>query len=127
MERDPDFAQRLFSGHGIKLGSQMQRRRPGRAGRTDSFYLVWAEAYVERLAAGSRRPVMDLAEHPPRPIRGYVSNESEVSAATVRDFIHQARERGLLTRSPAGRPGGELTPKARRMLKRAETLAGAPD
>jgi hypothetical protein len=41
------------------------RRRPGRAGRPDTFYLRWAVAYVKRLAAGSRRPVKDLAENPP--------------------------------------------------------------
>ena len=28
-------------------------------------------------------------------------------------------QRELLTRSPVGRPGGELTPKAERLLKRA--------
>lgn len=95
----------------------MRRRRPGRRGRTDSYYLVWAVAYVERLAAGSRRPVKDLTERPPKVIRGYVSDGEATSEATVRDIIHQARVRGLLTGSPAGRPGGELTPKATQMLK----------
>lgn len=117
IERDPTFARQLLGGHGIKLGSEVVRRRPGRAGRTDSFYLVWAVAYVERLAAGSRRPVKDLTKHPPKVIKGYVSDGNVTSGATVRDLIHQARVRGLLTGSPAGRPGGELTPKAKQMLK----------
>jgi len=119
LERDRKLAKQMLGGHGIKLGSEMRRRRPGRAGRTDSYYLVWAVAYVKRLAAGSRRPVKDLTEHPPKVITGYVSDGDVTSEATVRDLIHQARVRGLLTGSPAGRPGGELTPKAERMLKRA--------
>jgi hypothetical protein len=119
IERDPAFAKQLLGGHGIPLESVVAKRRPGRAGRRDSFYLPFAVAYVKRLAEGSSRPVMDLAEHPPRAIKGYVSDGSHMSEATVRDFIHQARERGLLTRSPAGRAGGELTRKAERMLKRA--------
>jgi hypothetical protein len=117
--RDPKFAKQLLRGHGMKLGSEMRRRRPGRAGRPDSFYLVWAVAYVERLKVGSRHPVKDLAEHPPKVVRGYISDADVTSEATVRDFIHQARERGLLTRSPKGRPGGELTPKAEQLIKRA--------
>jgi hypothetical protein len=118
LERDPKFAKQLLGGHGIRLGSKMARRRPGRAGRSDSFYLAWAVAYVDRLAAGSRRPVKDLAEHPPVVIRGYRSDDHFTSQATVRDIIHQARKRGLLTTSPSGRPGGELTAKAERMMKR---------
>lgn len=113
----PHIAKQLLGGHGIRLGAEMARRHPGRAGRPDSFYLAWAQAYFERLAAGSRRPIKDLAQRPPRTIKGYVSDGDRVSEATVRDIIHEARERGLLTRSPKGRAGGELTPKAIRMLK----------
>jgi hypothetical protein len=124
--RDPRFAKQLLQPRGIKLGSEMRRRRPGRAGRSDSFYLAWAVGYVERLGAGSRRPVKDLAEHPPKIIRGYISDGNLTSEATVRDIIHQARERGLLTRSPAGRPGGELTPKAKQILKQLASESRRP-
>lgn len=117
IERDPAMAKQILGAHGIPLGSTMVKRRPGRAGRADDFYLAFAVAYVARLAKGSRRPVQDLAERPPKAIKGYVSSSSKASAATVRDIIHEARERGLLTRSPDGRPGGELTPKADQMLK----------
>lgn len=117
VEHDPKFATQLLGGHGIPVGSKVARRRPGRGGRPDSFYLAWAVAYVERLAAGSLRPVKDLAENPPTAIKGYVSDGSVTSEATVRDIIHRARERDLLTRSPKGRPGGELSSKAQRMLK----------
>ena len=38
--------------------------------------------------------------------QGYVSDGLVASPATVRDVIHQARVRGLLTESPPGRPVG---------------------
>jgi hypothetical protein len=118
IERDPNLAKQLLSAHGIPLGARPAKRRPGRAGREDAYYLIFAVAYIERLAEGSRRPIQDLAERPPKAIKGYVSDGLVASPATVRDIIHQARVRGLLTGSPPGRPGGELTPKAKDMLKR---------
>ncbi len=126
LERDPTFEKQLLGAFGIPPGSKIVRRRPGRAGRPDSFYLVWAVAYVKRLATGSRRPVKDLAEHPPKDIRGYVSDGNVTSVATVRDVIHQARVRDLLTDSPPGRPGGELTPKAKQMLRPAKKRRPRP-
>jgi hypothetical protein len=120
LRRDPILRQQLRS-LGLPLRGPVQQRRPGRAGRPDEYYLAWAVAYVERLAHGSRRPVKDLAERPPRTMRGYVSDESSASVATIRDIIHQARVRGLLTESPPGLPGGELTPKAERMLKQQDS------
>jgi hypothetical protein len=127
IEKDyPRIAKQLLGGHGIHLRSQIARRRPGRGGRPDSYYLIWAQAYVERLAAGSRRPIKDLAERPPRAIKGYVSTGDRVSEATVRDIIHECRERGLLTPAPKGRPGGELTAKAMRMLEREGARRVAP-
>jgi hypothetical protein len=119
LKRDRKFATQISRSFGIPVGSEMARRRPGRPGRPDSYYLAWAKAYVERLAEGSRRPVKDLVEHPPVRISGYISDGGEISEATIRDLVHEARERGLLTRSPKGRPGGELTPKARQILNRA--------
>ena len=122
----PAIAKQLLGRHGVTLGTEMASRRPGRTGRPDSYYLAWAEAYVERLAAGSRRPIKDLAERPPRAIKGYVSDGAHVSEATVRDLIHQARARDLLTPSPIGRAGGELTPKAIRMLDRERNRRRRP-
>lgn len=82
------------------------------ANKTDGAYdLRWYEAW-------SRHPVKDLAADPPVLIEGYVSESGpRVSAATVRDIIHTARERGLLSASPKGRPGGELTEKANEILR----------
>jgi hypothetical protein len=94
------------------------KRRPGRAGRPDEFYLAWAVAYIQRMAAGSRRPVLDLAESPPAAITGYVSDGDFTSPATVRDIIHEARSRGLLTKSPPGDRVVSSPPKAERLAKR---------
>lgn len=78
--------------------------RPGRAGRPDSYYAAWAARYAERLAAGSRSPVGDLAA------------EHGLSRAQVRDLVHEARVRGLLPKGAKGRADGQLTDKARRLL-----------
>jgi transposase-like protein len=77
--------------------------RPGRRGRPDVFYAELAKQYVDLLAEGST-PTKDLAER-----LGY-------SASSIRDLIHQARRRGLLTRASKGLAGGELTENARRLL-----------
>lgn len=94
----------------------MAARRPGRAGRSDIYYAIWARAYVEWLRLGSKTPVKDLATAPPVAIAGYSSGEKSWSEGTIRDVLREARHRGLLTRSPAGRAGGELTPKCVSLL-----------
>jgi hypothetical protein len=76
---------------------------PGRAGRDDHFYAVWAARYVER-AAYTPRPIAELAELHDRP------------PARMREYIAQARRRGLLTETTRGRSGGELTDKAITLL-----------
>ena len=86
-------------------------RAPPRAQRAsgwpDRFYAELAAAYVGRLEAGSRRPIADLARR------------RKLSAEQIRDAIHTARERGLLTpASVQGRPGGQLTPTAKQLLRR---------
>jgi hypothetical protein len=81
--------------------------RPGRAGRDDHFYAVWAARYAER-AAYTPRPVADLAEQHDRP------------AARVREYIAEARRRGLLTGTTPGRSGGQLTDIGRALLAESE-------
>ena len=78
--------------------------RPGRGGRPDVFYARLAAQYVEVLTMSSS-PTRDLAER-----IGF-------SASSTRDFLHQARLRGLLTKSVRGIAGGELTEKAIRLLR----------
>jgi hypothetical protein len=117
--KDPRFAAQVFKHSSLSLDAEVQGRRPGRKGRSDAFYLVWAVAYVQEMAKGSRHPIKDLAEHPPSPVKGYVSDGGQVSEATVRDLIHKARTRGLLSEPPRGQPGGHLTEKAKGILSQA--------
>jgi hypothetical protein len=65
--------------------------------------------YVAALDGGSRHPVQDVARQ-----LGQGHN-----ATFVRDAIHRARERGLLTRAPRGKADGELTEKALALLDEA--------
>jgi hypothetical protein len=85
--------------------TEAARRRPGRRGRSDRFYAELAVEYARAMAAGSRTPVKDLAR------------ELALPESAVRDLVHQARVRGLLTRSGRGQPGGQPTERARALLK----------
>ena len=78
--------------------------RVGRRGRDDVYYARWAAAYVDALAR-SPRPAADLAAR------------HSLSASQIRNLMHACRRRGLLTASPPGRPGGELTPRAVQLLE----------
>ena len=78
--------------------------RPGRAGRDDHFYAVWAARYAER-AAYTPRPIAELADEHDRP------------PTRLREYIAEARRRGLLTATRPGRSGGQLTDKARALLE----------
>ena len=79
--------------------------RPGSGGRSDRFYARWAFDYAKKLAEGSRSPIKDLAA------------ERNMSQGQVRDLIHDARVRGLLSKERQGRAAGSLTDKAIRLLK----------
>ena len=73
----------------------------------DRVYAQIAAAYVERLDAGSRRPVADVARR------------RRLSPAQVRDAIHTARGRGFLTAAvQRGRSGGALTRAAQHLLNK---------
>jgi len=89
-------------------------RRPGRKGREDRFYAIVAAAYVDAIERGSRTPVVSAAEA--------LSNarSGPYEPPYVRDLLHVARQRGLLTRPPRGRAGGQLTDKARALLQRED-------
>jgi hypothetical protein len=78
--------------------------RPGRAGRDDHFYAVWAARYAEQ-AAYTARPIAELADAHDRP------------PTRLREYIAEARRRGLLTATRPGRSGGQLTDKARALLE----------
>lgn len=81
----------------------LRSRRPGRRGREDYYYAVWAARYVAALAA-------------PTPVKA-LSEAHHLSASQIRNILYACRDRGLLTDSPPGKAGGELTPKARQLLR----------
>jgi hypothetical protein len=79
--------------------------RPGRRGRADYFYAVWAQRYEEKVDAGSGSPLKDLAQ------------EHGIPYETVRGYIYEARNnRGLLWETTRGKAAAALTPKARELL-----------
>jgi hypothetical protein len=85
------------------------RPRPRRnTGRDDAFYARLADEFINRLAAGSMSPVKDIAAR-----RGETQ-------ARVRDWLHEARERHLLSRAHPGKREGTLLPRA------ITLLAGGP-
>jgi hypothetical protein len=81
--------------------------RVGRRGRDDRHYAKWAAAYVKALTR-SPNPIHEL------------SHRHQLSPSALRNLMHACRRRGLLTPSPPGRAGGELTPKARRLLEESQ-------
>jgi hypothetical protein len=82
------------------------RPRPRRStGRDDLPYARLARDYVTA-NRGSRSPVKDLAE-----ARGE-------RPARIRDMVHEARERGLLSPANSGVRGGVLLPRAEALLRR---------
>lgn len=81
------------------------RRRHGREGHGIDYYLKWAVWYVDKVASGCRKPIAELAR------------EHQESVTFVRDTVDDARKRhGLLSAQP-GRPGGDLTEKAKALLE----------
>jgi len=105
----------LWAGRAAEMGFTKDFvRHPGRRGRDDLFYASLAARYVSLLAAGSQAPIRDLA----RELR---DAGHDFSDEYVRQLINNARgRRDLLTEAPPGKAGGELTPKARRLLTEAQ-------
>jgi hypothetical protein len=86
-----------------EAAARREPARPGRAGREDYFYALWAKRYVDKLGM-TKTPIPDLArEHGKEP-------------SQVRDWVHKARERDLLSREGQGRAKGMLTPKGHAAL-----------
>jgi hypothetical protein len=66
-----------------------------------------AAQYADAVASGERSPIVKIATR-------------EIGAPTIRDIIHRARRQGLLTVTFQGRGGGQLTPKAKNILRKKE-------
>ena len=86
-------------------------RHPGRRGRSDYFYAVWAARYVE-MCKTTRHPHYELARDYPDEVKG---------ERAVQDLIRTAKSRGLLVGGSPGRAGGQLSAKAKRFLETGDT------
>lgn len=77
-------------------------RRRGPKGHPDRFYAEVAQEYVAAFKAGSRSPAGDVARR------------RRLTPARIRDLLHEARRRRLLTPATMhGRGGGDVTPRGR--------------
>lgn len=72
-------------------------------GITDLYLATLARVYVNLVNQGNRAPAQQIARW------------GGVNSATLKGHLREARKRGLLTKVE-GRAGGELTPKASRLL-----------
>ena len=81
--------------------------RPGRRPLSEHELVAAAAAYLDAIKRGSARPVQDAAKR----IRE--------TPKRLRDRLHKARTRGLLTTVMGGVAGGTLTPRAKELLRRA--------
>ena len=94
--------------HGLSPTAPEPRRRVGRPPAHDlSFYAKLARDYARLVNGGSRRPIPELA-------KAWESPE-----ATVRNWKRMALKKGLMTESPPGVPGGQLTRLAIEVLDAA--------
>jgi hypothetical protein len=78
--------------------------RVGRRGKDDKFYARWAAEYAAACTR-SGHPVAEMAAR------------HHLSASQVRNLVHACRNRKMLTASPPGRAGGELTARAIELLR----------
>ena len=97
---------------GLLPPDQDRPRRARNAGQPDRFYATLATTYVQLVSRGVRHPIRTIAR------RRHIGSEK------VRDWIREARVRGLLTMGTQGRAGGQLTPLARRVLKSPSSRVG---
>lgn len=110
--QDTTLFDALFGSLGFNPGQKPKRGRRGPKARPDREFAELAAEYIAACEEGSRRPVADIAERQGR------------SLEAVRQDLYRARKKGLLTRQTAGRAGGQLTPRAKALL-RAQPTKGA--
>ena len=98
----------FFGALGFNPSAKPRRGRRGPKPFPDRHYAALAADYVDACSSGSRSPVKDVAT-----ARG-------MTPAALRTALHRARNRGLLTRQTAGRAGGQLTRRAKRLHRGKE-------
>jgi hypothetical protein len=99
----------LWVSRELDEGWRRRVHRPGRSGQSDDYYLDWGIRYVALLDSGCKTPIKALVEEEKAAGR-------HVTAGQIRGYLGKLRERHLLTEAPPGRPGGEWTAKARKIL-----------
>ena len=102
-----EFEDESLSAHGFSREVLDAPRQPGKRGRSDRYYAEICVRYLQAVRRGSNQPNVDVAR--------------ELGPAYTADYISGAiqaarRDRDLLTKPRPGTAGGELTPKARRVL-----------
>lgn len=100
-----DLYEVFFGSLAFDPESKPPRARRGPKADPPEDYARWAATYVKFCEAGERAPVVATAE------------AHNTEPETMRSRLERARRRGLLTRQTAGRAGGELTDRARELLK----------
>jgi len=65
--------------------------------------------YLAAIAAGNRRPIREIAV------------AYRVTTSKARDMVHEARERGLLSKGKSGVMGGKILPRAQQLLSEGES------
>ena len=80
--------------------------KPGRKGRPDVEYAIWADRYVLAVHVTNGKPMPALESDFP----GH-------TASSLRAILNKARRRGLLTAADPGKAGGKLTKKAIDLLE----------
>lgn len=83
---------------------RLEGERPRSSGRDDRYYAVWASRYLEAFHESPRSPAVALSAH------------FGVSRKQAHYLVLRARERGLLLGGQQGRPGGQLSDNAKRLL-----------
>ncbi len=108
-----------------KVSVQSDRSRPGRRGRGDLYYATWAAAYVEAVHVVANSNASEQQSRP-KPVE-VLANRENLSPSQVRNILHEARRRELLTQAPPGKAGGSLTPRCRSLLKSDQPRTGVDD
>jgi len=80
--------------------------------RRDLFLAGLAARYERAAMSGSRSPAKDLAKS-----EDFAKSDGYYTRSTIRNYISEARARGLLTGTSGGQGGGRLTPKAVAILR----------
>jgi len=80
--------------------------RPGARGRPDVEYAIWADRYVLAVEQSGGKPLPLLT-----------SKHAGYSEDSLRAILNKARVWELLSKSPSGKAGGQLLPKATELLE----------